>query len=728
MKKRPDLIVSVESKKGGVGKTTAALCLARFLIKENYEVLFLDLDITGTNAADIGDSIIWKDDIFIVKEPKSKNTNFNLILFFEKYFLSGKLLSKFDYKNSDQNTLKIHSKKINIIGSQIYNIDKDNGDKDNGDKDNGDKDNGDKEKEICIENPGILFNDLHAIWLIEYIQEIINNFTEFFKHTKCAIIIDNSPGYVGFSPIIHEWLTDLGPECGKFLIVSSLDNQDLLACDCSVSILHNLYKSKWATTCLCKRLSNETDVDRCKNIVYKEQEPFFMRLCTLSKSDSLDQKLLSFYTNYLNEKLSIKKKLSTFYKKGEIFCNYPEKYIAAIINKVPREIKYGYLIHKFESAYNSKNKENVLNWLLTDGKRKKDWKSRMISYNEYIECQFLIQSIERSNKSSGKKLLKAIDLAKKYIALFNGYLFEKGSYIYPNIFYRNQYIEVKNAINEILVNIEEIGSTHLIRQIMDEWYPNYVVTRFLRTFFEIFDDIFFIINKDFLEIFDGEMSTDAVSFLDEFDIKVRENFGMCGKGTKYVNDSDFNELCGTLKYLFYLLVTLPNWNHSYNKFLINLASCFIIAEFDHWEKNDKNKGISIQRFLVHESINDVESMNYLHIFNSLDSSNNFRIKEIQLRNFYKDCSYLQARVKDFIEDSVFLLNLMKIILENERNKGNLLIYIKQIADDAIVNKMISHQNALDNINISVKTLNYLNEFDEILNQIYETWDVNHETN
>ena len=55
-KDAPNLIVSVESRKGGVGKTTAALCLGRILRNKGYAVLVLDLDVTGTNAADIADS------------------------------------------------------------------------------------------------------------------------------------------------------------------------------------------------------------------------------------------------------------------------------------------------------------------------------------------------------------------------------------------------------------------------------------------------------------------------------------------------------------------------------------------------------------------------------------------------------------------------------------------------------------------------------------------------
>lgn len=48
-------IISVESRKGGVGKTTAALNLADLLVEKGYKVLLLDLDITGTSISHLTD-------------------------------------------------------------------------------------------------------------------------------------------------------------------------------------------------------------------------------------------------------------------------------------------------------------------------------------------------------------------------------------------------------------------------------------------------------------------------------------------------------------------------------------------------------------------------------------------------------------------------------------------------------------------------------------------------
>ena len=48
----PYKVYSIESRKGGVGKTTIALNLASVLVKRKEPVLLLDCDITGTSIAD----------------------------------------------------------------------------------------------------------------------------------------------------------------------------------------------------------------------------------------------------------------------------------------------------------------------------------------------------------------------------------------------------------------------------------------------------------------------------------------------------------------------------------------------------------------------------------------------------------------------------------------------------------------------------------------------------
>ncbi len=46
------LFFSIESRKGGVGKTTIALNMCKMLRKKGYVVLMLDCEITGTSSSE----------------------------------------------------------------------------------------------------------------------------------------------------------------------------------------------------------------------------------------------------------------------------------------------------------------------------------------------------------------------------------------------------------------------------------------------------------------------------------------------------------------------------------------------------------------------------------------------------------------------------------------------------------------------------------------------------
>jgi cellulose biosynthesis protein BcsQ len=114
----PDLIVSVESRKGGVGKTTAALCLSRILRNRSYSVLVLDLDVTGTNAADIGDSPFWTDDLHIVQKPARAGTAtepLNLIELFDRCFMAGRAVPDFSTQDSSLELLRVDLRSIRRV-------------------------------------------------------------------------------------------------------------------------------------------------------------------------------------------------------------------------------------------------------------------------------------------------------------------------------------------------------------------------------------------------------------------------------------------------------------------------------------------------------------------------------------------------------------------------------------------------------------------------------------
>lgn len=190
-------IYSVESRKGGVGKTTIALNLAKALVKKDYDVLVIDCDITGTPITNAAiHSEYWKNDV-VVSSHEGKP--YNLIDFFENDYLRK--------ENSGRNIiagLDYSKRKIHLVGSEIY----------------------DKHGQLIID-PRDLMNELHSFWFLKMLRDIIVEFDKAAEQPNKAVIFDNSPGYVGIGRSVREWMTSECPYQVKFILVSSLDEQDV---------------------------------------------------------------------------------------------------------------------------------------------------------------------------------------------------------------------------------------------------------------------------------------------------------------------------------------------------------------------------------------------------------------------------------------------------------------------------------------------------------------------
>ena len=189
-------LISVESRKGGVGKTTAALNIG-YLLKDKSHVLLLDIDITGTSISAIRDSRFWVNDTELLEK---NNKSINLLQFFTKNYLKGDDLFDFSL-NHEQEKVQVYADTINVIASELYGEDPN-----------------------LLYDPSILLENLHVYWLTKLIKGICEKFENSFDDRKqCVVILDNSPGFVGIGKAVHDIMTDLGPERAKFLTVSSLD-------------------------------------------------------------------------------------------------------------------------------------------------------------------------------------------------------------------------------------------------------------------------------------------------------------------------------------------------------------------------------------------------------------------------------------------------------------------------------------------------------------------------
>jgi hypothetical protein len=263
------LIISVESRKGGVGKTTAALNLASLFLNRGYAVLLIDMDITGTNLSDTVQSPFWKNVVNPILQLNENKELFsaNLLSLFNVKYMNGDPIP--EWSNNPNNEFFVSDSKINLLGSQLYNESYAN-------KKSQKKDE-EKSKFIC--NPSILFDELHAHWIVEFLKEFCASFTGKFNK-KTAVVLDNSPGFIGISPAIHDWLTDIGPKKGKFLTVSSLDVQDLISCAETIDILHEQFSKKVITATVFNKVSQP---DASEEISMKGiSKEFFIRLASQS--------------------------------------------------------------------------------------------------------------------------------------------------------------------------------------------------------------------------------------------------------------------------------------------------------------------------------------------------------------------------------------------------------------------------------------------------------------
>lgn len=225
-------LYSIESRKGGVGKTTIALNLAHALISKG-PVLLLDCDITGTSISEpASNSPFWHEYTNVIVGPNG--SPLNLLGYFLKSYIRGN--ERLDEVLSAD---KWTARKINVIGSDLY----------------------DSALSLIVDTRKLM-DDLHSYWLLKYIQHIIQCFERAFEGKTVHIIVDNSPGYVGFCETLHSFMFDCGPNIAKFLFVTSADAQDLIATISAADEINNKVNDRLLVAKYYKSLDDGEEVDK----------------------------------------------------------------------------------------------------------------------------------------------------------------------------------------------------------------------------------------------------------------------------------------------------------------------------------------------------------------------------------------------------------------------------------------------------------------------------------
>lgn len=401
------LYFSIESRKGGVGKTTIALNMCKMLRKKGYAVLMLDCDITGTSSSESSEnSEFWKDEINVIKYLDKNNNEkpVNLLTLFCKRNSQEKqgkeenntwTIENLDYKNE----------KINIIGSELY-----------------------EEKQLIVD-PRYLMDEIHSYWVLSLLKDLTDDF--FGRFQKAAVVIDNSPGYVGLGRAVHEWFTDLGPEKAHFLLVSSIDEQDVKSSISAAIEIKRLMEGKIRVAKYFKKLKNGEDQN-------SEEESFL-------KSDSHFDRF--FY------KLVEKGNYPTEY--------YPiSKYAAIIFNRVLPECLEDDSNYKFNDVLNESEEQNTLKLLSSSSNINST--SLMIPYDPLVNTQFFGRYLH----------YRVIETQDYWIRRFDRLAEDIKKYFSTNDVIKAAF-GLNGYLNRLKTSIDNRGSKRLAASIKAEWFPAY---------------------------------------------------------------------------------------------------------------------------------------------------------------------------------------------------------------------------------------------------------------
>ena len=286
----PYRIYSIESRKGGVGKTTVALNLACILVKKG-PVLLLDCDITGSSIVDPAkNSSFWNEDTNVLTyvDKDGKTEDLNLIRFFFERYIKGEG-NALDIVKQE----KLMTGKVNVIGSFLYGTPHD-----------------------AAVNVGWLMDELHSYWMVELIRQIVKEFEELYPDKTVHIIVDNSPGYTSFNQSLHDYMYEEGPIVSKFLLVSTLDSQDLQA---------NMEAAAEISKSINNRTMAATYYKLKENDAKGEVKDADVE--TLIETDGV---IKGFFFNLIEDKEQLE-----LYSK-----NYnSEDYLALVLNKIPQSLQ-----------------------------------------------------------------------------------------------------------------------------------------------------------------------------------------------------------------------------------------------------------------------------------------------------------------------------------------------------------------------------------------------------
>lgn len=682
-------VISVESRKGGVGKTTAALNLSLLLKQLGYAVLLIDIDITGTNIVNVLDSSYWKNKVNPIQYDK---TNANLLTIYRDIIMQGRKLPGWKIKKNVNRVVdfELESTSINILGSEIYN-------------------NNNNEQHNLICNPSLLFDELHTYWFVEFLQQICSTFAKkikdrkvgIMKEQKVGIVLDNSPGFVGINPAIHEWLTDIGPANGKFLTISSLDKQDLISCRSAIENLHGLFKAKYAGAKFYADIMEESNPKDFK--LSGVSKNFYLRMASKSLSDDA-------YEAYIQgiDKID--------------FTDSPHLYQSIVINKVPAEIKNRLLSYGFNVLNSLDYNGNVMKTLLGDSKEKIH--HNLVFYDEYINFQFLSSSLARNSNS--KEIKQELSIVRRHftklekdiknfrVSTNNSNLLSSSR---PDEEILEPYIKFyQKELDKLIDRFKKSNLGNIVRLISNEWHPKTAIENLLQYFDELLIDYSYP-NFDYEDNINNNERINRL--LEEFDDGISYRI----KDYRLLRElDDKQKIYSSFKTILQLVLSPFLGDYRTIKEIMEITFEIFSIQLESFSNSQSNSEKQpIREFFISESNRQLPLKS--RPLSKVSKRLNLRIRSnFSISNFYNAFCKAQVRIIDIDQDFDFLISVLKkVSIGSEARNKILFPFIKDVLDNVIVLKKISHSRAREEIQKGFKSATYMREFQKILKGIIAKW-------
>lgn len=666
MKKKKYILINVNSRKGGVGKTTVALYLARTLISnfKKSKVVVLDLDISGTNLTDACDALkkspVWENYI----EPLTLGKeNINLVTLFDNY-MNGKDITGCSWESSDSKKIHLKESKINIFGSSLPEFVPESACKG-------------KSKTYPS---ALLFSPIYAKWFVGMLRELIEDIdsapTSAGGQTPLIVILDNAPGNYGFAHELENWGTDLGPVRGKFVFVSTPDCQDTIAINNAMCKVYQSFSEKLQGGKEYHRLKEE---DAQSSSVKNDNS-------SIEENDMAEKFLARLIETMPDNDC---KKESTYCTECEL-CFYRHKqalfktdsYIACIFNKVPRNT-ITFLAENFKA--NTSASEEIKNIIINSAAAE-----NFINYSEAIALQYSAEKIKIVKPKLSKEEKDKFRSTEKFIGWNSAYTLEP-------------YFQLRKAFNSpdkngfLTLLIKHAKSIIKGIQIHNTTIINLIFERDIGNISPLWDDEFLLFP------------------IKEHDSNISAR-GLSEQSWQYYNR--INDMLESIKknkctLQIELLVPLPEPLIDIIPFV--LASVCIVAcqnKLDNPQEIFNLLNKLIDKLLSH-LLKDIELQRHLEtdFYTSsywLEHTRNIRLQEIldgeedahlkeEINFFFK----LFPRLIDSKNDARFLVKCVEAAVYLGENQG----MIKEIADDVIVKKLKSHDDGL----VSLKRLGFIDD-------------------